>query len=92
MFFSVRVSLERDGKYKAICSELGFTARDADRTTAIEKVEFLIAEWLVASKEITDDLYVDEFCENRCLKGIFSMLKINDDRKLLFIPRQVRKF
>jgi len=93
MFFSVQVSLERDGKYKAMCPELGFTIKDSDKAAAIEKIEFMIAEWLVASKDvIIEELYPNfSYCESHYMHGTFSMLKINNDRKLLFIPRLMRK-
>jgi hypothetical protein len=89
MYFSVQISREEDGHYRAVCPELGLSTRDSDPDIAVDKLKSLILEWLTENAALysqNSDNGLSAF-NQQGIPSEFAVLNGNDGLRLLFIPR-----
>jgi len=89
MYFSVQISREDDGNYRAVCPELGLSTRDSNPDTAVDKLKSLILEWLTENAELYNQNADSGFpaLNQQGTPSEFAVLNANDGLRLLFIPR-----
>ncbi len=89
MYFSVQISQEQDGHYRALCPELGLSTRDTDQTAAVDKLKTLILDWLSESVELYSANPESGYLMTNAAQspGEYAILNADDGLKLLHIPR-----
>lgn len=91
MQFTVEVSREDDGQYRAQCPELGISTLDADLDAAVDRLKTMILEWLTSNAEIScEDLDSDfGFSTDGRWESEYAILYGEDGMKMLYVPRRV---
>ena len=92
MYFSVQISQEQDGHYRAVCPELGLSTRDTDQGIAVDKLKTLILEWLSENVDLYSANNEAGYMVTNSSQdqGEYAILNADDGLKLLHIPRQKR--
>jgi hypothetical protein len=85
MQFTVKLSQD-DGRYRALCPELGLSAFDADADSAVDKLKSQILEFLCSAADIFPDEYEYDVGRSESV-GEFSMLNGAEGLTLLYTPR-----
>jgi hypothetical protein len=89
MYFTVQISREEDGHYRAVCPELGLSTRDSNPDIAVDKLKTLILGWLSENAELYNQNADGEFpaFSQQGVPSEFAVLNGNDGLRLLYIPR-----
>jgi hypothetical protein len=93
MYFSVQISREEDGHYRAVCPELGISTRDIDPDIAVDKLKTLILEWLSENAELYSQNAdaASAIFNQQDAPSEYALLNGDDGLRLLYIPRHTYK-